>query len=1034
MVSYRCTFLLLICALSSWGDYGTARAQDRSTWRWYFGKGLGMDFNTLPPVELNDGLTNSIEGTAVLSDENTGELLLYSDGNTVWDRTHTAFVTGLNPKYYSATQAAIILRQPGSTSLVHLFLVPETCVGPARHVIIDLRFRGGLGDTVSFNPNLSAQRVAEKVAAVSAANGRDWWIVFRGVGIDSSAFLSYLLSNSGLRATPVRSAVGQVLNPAVNTSFGIGQLVFTRDGTRLASANEMADIELFDFDRASGHVSNPKLYVPNTMHLAYGAAFSPNGRYLYSARQGYMADTIVRFDLQASDVQASRTVVASTGNTFGQLLLARDNKIYVAEGSLPYLGAIMDADSVQPRFNEQEYSLTSTASQFIGLPNFPQRIATPIDADTTTLNAPSYACSGSTITLELYSNLGDSLNVRYVFEDGSDTTLAVKAPRFRLERTLGQRSQYSCTVFVHGFGVGASTRIDTLRCITNAWMDCCGELVRNGNFLAISAGGQCFPVEYETDFNFRSSQNSPCLFTIDKPGQIASQGNAQYGNKAWSGRDHSSISSFILYGEPIPNTEMRAWYERIPVWVNTRYHFRVWIKNVEEYKRFDTTGVDLQFALQVTQAGIQTEIKRVAYVSYSQGWMELSGDFLSSASGDAEVAVAVLCKTNGLGCYGFAIDDISVVPLTTLILDAGPPLRLCRGSAAQVQTNIVNASRIEWSPKQGLSDWQIAQPMVSCDSSCTYTVSAWDGNGCMHQKFVTINVVEPQHPKLIADRLGICYGDTIIVSLDQKVASIEWTDHSSSDTLIVLRSGDYAATGIDSLGCQFSTDTLHIADLGGLSLQLSLPDDHTLAVGAHERIEFVLLPWTSQIAGKNYVARFRFRKEAFTVDPNFVVAQDSVWTTVESLGVLHGQRVQTAIVLQGLLNHDAGAVVTVDSFFVDTRCPVNLQTDSMLITLQSCWLKSGFVFDAPTRIVSLYPQPVDNMLHVLIEHPKDNALRCALYNAMGACVAQLAQTVQASEQTELQFNTESLLPGWYLLRCELPGGPQCLPFLVLHSY
>jgi len=46
---------------------------------WYFGDGIGLDFNQNPPALLTNGKMITNEGCSSIADEN-GQLLLYTDG------------------------------------------------------------------------------------------------------------------------------------------------------------------------------------------------------------------------------------------------------------------------------------------------------------------------------------------------------------------------------------------------------------------------------------------------------------------------------------------------------------------------------------------------------------------------------------------------------------------------------------------------------------------------------------------------------------------------------------------------------------------------------------------------------------------------------------------------------------------------------------------------------------------------------------------------------------------------------------------
>ena len=54
---------------------------------WYFGTNAGLDFNSGSPVMLSDGMLDTFEGCATISDNN-GDLLFYTDGMLVYNKNH----------------------------------------------------------------------------------------------------------------------------------------------------------------------------------------------------------------------------------------------------------------------------------------------------------------------------------------------------------------------------------------------------------------------------------------------------------------------------------------------------------------------------------------------------------------------------------------------------------------------------------------------------------------------------------------------------------------------------------------------------------------------------------------------------------------------------------------------------------------------------------------------------------------------------------------------------------------------------------
>src|ERR1700710_228898 len=91
---------------------GTLLSQNESR-KWYFGSNAGLDFMNTPPTALTNGAMLTIEGCSSIAD-GAGNLLFYTSGTAVWDKTHQVMANG-NALYgnASSSQAAIIVPQPG---------------------------------------------------------------------------------------------------------------------------------------------------------------------------------------------------------------------------------------------------------------------------------------------------------------------------------------------------------------------------------------------------------------------------------------------------------------------------------------------------------------------------------------------------------------------------------------------------------------------------------------------------------------------------------------------------------------------------------------------------------------------------------------------------------------------------------------------------------------------------------------------------------------------------------------------------------
>ncbi|WP_242922901.1 hypothetical protein [Pontibacter liquoris] len=347
------------------------------TANWYFGKNAGITFKGDTAVALTNGRLTTEEGSATLSDKN-GNLVLYTNGITVWNRNHRVMPNGnglMGGK--SSTQSALILPKPGSDSTYYIFTTDiQAQSNGLRYSIVDMRKDGGNGDVISRNMFMVAP-TTEKLTAVRHSNGRDWWVLAHRW--NSNAYMAFLLSGEGVSVEPVLSNVGTVHGGP--NQKAIGYLVPSPDGNRLAAAlwNDKSNFEVLDFNRTTGEVSNPVLLKGYTE--AYGVAFSPDGSKLYgTTNNGKMGKgQIVQFDLRASNADAiakSAVVVATSGSpTLGALLLGPDGKIYVARKDNYFLGVIEHPNQkgTASKYTDNGFRLAGRKSD-LGLPNFAQGI------------------------------------------------------------------------------------------------------------------------------------------------------------------------------------------------------------------------------------------------------------------------------------------------------------------------------------------------------------------------------------------------------------------------------------------------------------------------------------------------------------------------------------------------------------------------------------------------------------------------------------------------------------------------------------
>ncbi len=361
---------------------------------WYFTTVAGMDFNGGAPVPLTDGkLYDNWEGSASIADRNTGQVLFYTDGVTVWDANHDTILNGDGLMGgLSSSQSALIVPAPGNLNLYYLFTVAQIAGSEGlQYSEVDMTLNGGLGG-INANKNIYITGpVTEKLTAVHHANGTDIWVLTHMM--NSDAFHAYLVTTNGVTTTPVISNVGsQHTGGGMGT---IGCLKISPDGSRVAAAATFSNfVEVFDFDNATGVITNPiTIYVDHP----YGIEFSPDNTKLYVGGAESDPHFLYQYDLAAgtpADIIASETIISNNSDRLGTLQLGPDCKIYAARFNSPFLGVINNPNALGAACDHVQngYQIGYGVTIY-GLPNF---VTSFLNKDTVSFISSDFCFGDST--------------------------------------------------------------------------------------------------------------------------------------------------------------------------------------------------------------------------------------------------------------------------------------------------------------------------------------------------------------------------------------------------------------------------------------------------------------------------------------------------------------------------------------------------------------------------------------------------------------------------------------------------------------
>ncbi|MDH6317745.1 hypothetical protein M2459_003506 [Parabacteroides sp. PF5-5] len=418
-MKYR--IIYIACLLSIIALSGQAQQE---TWTWTFGDGAGLTWNNIctlngqgvygttenspliMPIQARSGMKTK-EGCFTISDPQ-GNLLCYSDGSKVWDRTHAIMPGGEAGNFSGdedSAQSGIFFPYPGSSSKYVMITISPYSDNIMMYGIIDMNpatngghENGAVTSTGTFSGQTG--KLGESVSAIRHSNGSDYWVVAPGTGTGTTAFNAWRVTSSGVQATsPVKSTLP--INIKSFTDGGTyGYVKFSKDSRTILWGSGYATITggygcffLGDFNPSTGSVTNikyrtlKKTITPTPMvHQPvyfYSAEFSPSGKYLYTTSNGvaiYSSSQdywglmeVFDFEELKNDPENAIPKASYTSNMYmGAAQLTPDGRIFISENK-EGLDIIENPDEAE---NLRIYHISNTSlfSDYISaraaLPNF----------------------------------------------------------------------------------------------------------------------------------------------------------------------------------------------------------------------------------------------------------------------------------------------------------------------------------------------------------------------------------------------------------------------------------------------------------------------------------------------------------------------------------------------------------------------------------------------------------------------------------------------------------------------------------------
>lgn len=342
-------------------------AQNSNSLRWIFG-------NTTRTIQFNrfDSTANivnvagrpalGIGGSAVATHPVTGNLLFYTNGQTIYDQSNRAMPNGSGLTGNSAANQPVVVAQvPGQPNQYYVITNSAnfSTGGDIQLAIVDMSLTGNtsstntnLGDVISKNiavPGLTNQ--SEGMIVIPHANGTDFWLITHTQG------------TTIYNVTQFTSA-----GPAASQTFDLGLILragnfsFNPTNNQIAVSPQEANrnVEILEFDNASGSLilqstlANSSVPAITTNGI-YDVEWSPSGDFLYISKSGdgSTAD-LLQFDVSGNNPGASPISVlpAPVERSYG-LILGLDSAIYhlYQFGGQLFMGKITEPDEVASLVN-----------------------------------------------------------------------------------------------------------------------------------------------------------------------------------------------------------------------------------------------------------------------------------------------------------------------------------------------------------------------------------------------------------------------------------------------------------------------------------------------------------------------------------------------------------------------------------------------------------------------------------------------------------------------------------------------------------
>ncbi|MEM9391660.1 MAG: PKD domain-containing protein, partial [Bacteroidota bacterium] len=362
------------------GSSVQVHGQSYSGINWFFGNNDNSFRFVRPNLTVEHVTLQNIlgfGGGAVATDPITGELLFYTDGQNVYDRSHVLLINNLQGSL-TRNQGTVICANPGNADEIFIFVIDNS------GVITQSIFDKNLSRAGVFFPDPPEGNISALNSAIPGISGTlsEGMVIISNDQTDGFWLINHLSGTSDYLVTEI-DGTGMLTTTTYNLPGApteVNNFSYNTQSNRIAvsPANGTEDITILDIDLTTGALTNSTIDLSAlTTNGIYDVEWNNSGELIYiSGNFGFAEDSLMQVDLNEILPVLRPVLTTNMVRSFG-LQMAPDSTIY----------HLYEADNGQFRVGriDSPDSLDNT-QQFAGLVAYDPRPIVDIDAQNQQVN------------------------------------------------------------------------------------------------------------------------------------------------------------------------------------------------------------------------------------------------------------------------------------------------------------------------------------------------------------------------------------------------------------------------------------------------------------------------------------------------------------------------------------------------------------------------------------------------------------------------------------------------------------------------